>query len=313
MTPRKKNILLIAVLVLLSCTAIIQWISGYSLKKSDWDESMFATDDTARVSKVVMEGKSLYNSLEKINGTWWVNKKYKMDPSMSKVLMAVLYDVRVRRKPPKKLLPEIIDKLIKNGIKVSIFHDQKLVRSFTAGGNGISLSYFMGDPEDPYIVQLPGYDSYVSGIFDVSENDWRDRLILSTSWAGLKKYSLSYTGDLKSGFIIKSNGKLPQIEGIDLPDTSKLMNYLDQFQYFAADHYIDNGKIPGYDSLSHTIPWAMITVDAVSIEKPVLIKFFKKGLHDPFILGLIDDNQLALFSYARIKEIFKNKSYFKRS
>ncbi len=231
---------------------------------------------------------------------------------MKKVLMAVLYNVRIHRTAPKNQVAEIKKQLGDNGYKVSIYGSDNLIESFIAGGNNISVSYFMGDDGDPYVVHLPGYDSYVTGIFQVSENDWRDRLVFSTSWMGIKKLEMVYTDKKQDSFTISSGQNLPVVDGITKPDTTHLMQYIDLYQTFAVDQYLDSGRVAKYDSISATQPWAVLTVDAISLSRPCTIEFFPRINGDRLMVGKLQDNQIVLFSYDRIKEIFKSRSYFGR-
>ena len=160
MQRRKNFILLIIFLILLAWTVVYinleQQHEGLSI-----NELKFSVTDTAAIDKKVHDTSTL-------------------DPSMQKVLMSVLNQVRVKRTVPKTDLLKISEDILNNGFKIEIGSSSGTDRVFYAGGNGISLSYFMGEDEIPYIVHLPGYESYVTGIFEVAENDWRDRLIFKT-------------------------------------------------------------------------------------------------------------------------------------
>ncbi len=310
MDQKTKNIALIIAILVLTGTAALLYFSGGPSRKVDFDETKFTIADTSRIHKIVIKGNSFTNTLQDSAGTWMVNHKYPLDPSMKKVLMAVLNRVRIHRKAPKNLKDSIARHLEKNGYRVSIYDANDLMQSYLAGGNDISVSYFMGDDGEPYVVHLPGYNSYVSGIFEVSENDWRDRFVFSTSWMGIKKLALDYTDDKDKSFIIRSGAGFPNVEGINKPDTSRLMQYINLFHTFAVDQYLDSGRVARYDSLSLTKPWAILTVDAISLSSPCVVKFFPRLPGDRLLVGRLNENQIVLFSYDRIKEIFKTKSWF---
>ena len=312
MNRKNKNIRLIILNVALAALAVILYFTGQSSRKVDFNDKKFTIEDTAAVDKIAMTGKGLSNTLEKVNGLWTVNDKYPLDPSMQKVLMAVLHNVRIHRKAPKNLKGEIIKNLDENGYRVSIYKDGREAESFIAGGNNISVAYFMGGDNEPYVVYLPGYDSYVSGIFQVSENDWRDRFVFSTSWAGLKKLELDYPDSPGNGFEITSGQVIPRITGVTRLDTNKVMNYIELYRTFAVDQYLDSGRVAKYDSLSMTRPWAILHVDAVSLAKPLTVDFFHRLPGDNLMVGRLNENQEILFSYERIKDIFKEKSYFRK-
>ena len=48
------------------------------------------------------------------------------------------------------------------------------------------------DENQPMIVNIPGYESYVAGIFEIPTNDWRDRTIFSTNYRTLQKLEVQY-------------------------------------------------------------------------------------------------------------------------
>ncbi|HLF36277.1 MAG TPA: hypothetical protein VI583_18670, partial [Cyclobacteriaceae bacterium] len=208
---RKKNIRSIVLLVILGSSAVVLALTGNRSGRKITNDRQFMIEDTVSVSRIVIEGEDFINTLERTGGIWKINEKYPADNSMVRVLMAVLHEVRVHRKAPRQMLFEITEGMKSKGIKVSVYDRQDLIHSFIAWGNGTSVSYFKEDESDPLVVHLPGYNSYVTGIFEVKENDWRDRLIVSTSWSGLKKYLLEYPGEINDGFTIISDGLLPSI------------------------------------------------------------------------------------------------------
>ena len=167
------------------------------------NELKFSISDTATIDQITISGNKFTNVLSKGSGNWKVNDTYLLDPSMHKVLMSVLNQVRVKRTVPKTDITKISEDILNNGFKIAISSGSQAERIFYAGGNGISLSYFMDEDEIPYIVHLPGYESYVTGIFEVAENDWRDRLIFKTSWLGIKSLDLSYPGNESNNISLK--------------------------------------------------------------------------------------------------------------
>lgn len=307
---RKKNItLLIIFLTLLTWTIVYLNLenenSGISL-----DESKFSIVDTAAVQKISIKGYNISNILSRGTQNWVVNDQYPMDPSMQKVLMSVLHQVSVKRTVPKNDLERIRDDIHSNGYEIEITDEEGTKKVFYAGGNGISLSYFMDEDNIPYVVHLPGYESYVTGIFEVHENDWRDRLLFQTSWLGLKSFTLGYPDDPGNSINISADNNLYSIKGIEKIDTTVLMNYLDEISFFYTDQFIDQGQIPLYDSLINTKPFVEMYVNSLGMKDPVKIIFFEKQPGENVMLGLLNDNQMCLFNVNRIRIIFQKKEYF---
>jgi len=310
MQKKKNTTLFIVFLILLAWTIVYFNLENKSSGIS-FDESMFSIEDTAAVHKISIRGEGISNVLSRGTQNWTVNDIYPMDPSMQKVLMSVLHQVKVKRTVPRNDLDRIKDDILANGYKVEVSDVQNGKTVFYAGGNGISLSYFMKEDNIPYIVHLPGYESYVTGIFEVHENDWRDRVIFQTSWLGLKSYILNYTDDPGNNIHISADNNLYSIEGIAKIDTTTLMNYLDEVSFFYTDQYIDQGQISLYDSLRNTKPFAQLLVNSLGMKVPVRIDFFRQLDEENVMLGLLNENQMCLFNAKRIQVIFQEKDHFR--
>jgi len=309
MQIRKNLILLLIFLALLGWTLIYinleQKQEGLSI-----NEYKFTVEDTASINTITISGNNFRNVLSKESGYWKVNDIYLLDLSMQKVLMSVLYQVRVKRTVPKNDLSRISEDIVENGFKIEIKSTAEPQRIFYAGGNGISLSYFMGDDMIPYIVHLPGYESYVTGIFEVAENDWRDRLIFQTSWLGIKSLDLSYPENPANSIGISAENNLYRVNGISRLDTASLMGFLDEISFFYTDQYIDPGQVASYDSLKKTKPFAVLKVNSLGMNEPVDIQFYPQLPGDNVIMGVLRNQQMCLFSTKRIESIFKNKADF---
>ncbi len=307
---RKKNIRLLLIFLALAAWTIIFLNLGERKSRIDIDENLFAVKDTTLIQNIRIRKSGNTITLEKVYGEWKVNGTYGLDPSMRKVLLAVLNQVKVKRAVPANKSEKITRQLKQKGALVEIEFEDKTTFTFLAGGNGISLSYFMVPEQKPYIVYLPGYESYVAGIFDVSVNDWRDRLIFQTSWLGLKELTLIYPENPSNNVFIRPDKNLYHVENTTTLDTASLMNYIDQVSYFFVDQYISTGQIPVYDSLASTIPKMILTVNAVSMKVPINIKFFEALPNEKVRLGVINDKQLCLFRNNRIEYLFKTKKDF---
>ena len=308
---KKRNIRFIIVFFILLVWTLVFINLRESTSRISVDEEKFAIQDTAAITQININdpsGKQII--LEGKSGIWMVNDTYLLDPSMKAALFAVLYQVRVKRTVPRNKLIDITKDIEKNGYQVEIQMENGTKSSFIAGGNGISISYFRHPREDPLIVFLPGYESYVSGIFEVTLNDWRDRLIFQTSWLGLKKLSITYPANPLDNVIIEPAENLYRVKNISKLDTNTLMNFIEQISYFYTDQYIDRGQIYTYDSLTKTIPSAELTLQAVGLEKMISIRFYHPLPNEKVQLGVINDTDMCLFGNQRISYLFKKRQDF---
>ncbi|MBS0000752.1 MAG: hypothetical protein KFF73_17350 [Cyclobacteriaceae bacterium] len=308
---KKKNIQLLAVFLLLLIWTVIFINMRETSSRIAVDEYKFAVQDTSSIRMITIRKPSVPDLILEIkSGQWRVNDDFDLDPSMQNVLMAVLNQVRVKRAVPRNKIESISRDLEENGHRVEIIPESGETIKFLAGGNGISISYFKFPDEDPYVVYLPGYESYVSGIFEVTVNDWRDRLIFQTSWLGLKQLSIIYPGDTRKNVIIKPDNNLYSVENVSDLDTAALMNFIDQVSYFYTDQYISEGQIPAYDSLRLTVPLVLFSIEAISLDQTMQIRFFPPLPDEEVRLGVINGKDMCLFRNQRINFIFKEKEDF---
>lgn len=304
-----KNIKLIILLLALMVLSVILMTRGYRKQRLAVDENYFSVKDTSGIDRIVIQSTSFENMMTRSGKRWEINGKYLVDASMKTVLLTVLHKVRAQRPVPIKHAEEIIKDLSGNGTQVSIYSNNELIQSYITAGNGVSISYFMKKNEDPYIVHLPGYDSYVSGIFEVTENDWRDRFIFSTNWIGLKKLTLQYPDSSDHGFTIEMADTRLKIKEVTKLDTTFMMKYIELFAYFQVDQFIKASDNPRYDSIFNTKPYALLSIDDTSFDIPMVVKFYIHDIADPLMPCLVGD-QPAIMSAARIKPIFKKRSDF---
>jgi hypothetical protein len=224
MKQRQKNIRLLILLSVLMVTTIILYSWEPETSKTTVDKNLFSVTDTAEVDRIVITGENQRILLEKTGSTWTVNQKYPLDEGLRKVLLSVINRVQVQRPVSEMRQEDVIDMLREKGNLVEIFSGNQQVESYIAGGTMNQNTSFFMDPDQkiPYQVHLPGYESYVAGIFEISENDWRDRILFSSSFNSITRIELDYP-DSAAGFAILNQKEL-QIQRVDNPDTAAIYN-----------------------------------------------------------------------------------------
>lgn len=314
MNRRNKNITLIVILGILVLISLTLALTGRRDFNTLADKGIFQVQDTAKIDQISIKSKGHEISLKKNNdGIWALNDKYKAGQNIVKVLLAILKDVEVMRKVPKNHAGEIAEKIKNEGYLISVYGNDQLLESFYSLGNDTkTLSWFMQENGNfPMAVHIPGYQSYVAGIFEIPLNDWRDRLILSTNYRTLRSISVSYSQFPEHGFEIITGFDIPIVKDVQPLDTAKMMSYIEQFGYLQADRFIDHGQSGHYDSLANTPHTVTIAVKDIDEKNTKTLLFFPLLKDDPMMLGLIkEDDQLVLFSANRIQGLFAVKSDF---
>lgn len=310
---KRENIrLLIILTVLIAATVVVMTTGGP--RRVSFNPELFSIQDTSQIDKIVVSGKSFINTLNKDNGFWKVNGKYQLDEGLRRTLLPVLKEIRIRRPAPESRRQEIADFLKDEGIKVEIFNGGALLKSFlSAGVKEEGITWLMETTSgQPYVVHLPGYESYLAGLFEITENDWRDRIVLTAQRQSFRRLTLEYPAGSAEGFSILFDGLDLEMPGVADPDTGKVHDYLNLTEYILADKYLNPGEYPVYDSIVAGNPFATITVEKTNGRQDSIV-FFPKPESDPFIAGKLEGEQVALFEYNRIKEIFAERKDFEKA
>lgn len=298
--------------ILVACSVILG-VTKKSGRATIENAGMFAIQDTARIDKITMGSGGVSMLLQKVDGVWQLNDQYKAEQNIVRVLLAILKDVQVVRKVPKSQAKALAGEVMTKGVLVEISGEGKLLRSFYAAGNdNKTVSYMMAaGASQPMIVNIPGYESYVAGIFEIPQNDWRDRTILSTNWRTLQKLDMQYRQFPEYDFTIEFKFNFLSIDGIDRLDTARMMDYIEQFNFLQADRFLDRGQNEKYDSLLRTPETVSLSISDINAANSKTILFYPLIPDDPMMLGYVkEDDQMALFQANRIQSWFAIREEF---
>ena len=243
MKQEQKNLLLIIALAVLVACSIALSFSTKPRMTTFTESDLFAISDTASIHSIRINSSyhNIENVLERTANGWTINEIYEADPSMTRVLLSVLQQVTISRTVAKNQAQSIRDDVLEKGYKIEIEGTDHQISTFYCLGNSTkTMSILMKeDSETPHIVNLPGYDSYVAGIFEVTELDWRNRLIFNSTWRTVQRLELLYPQYSYNNVEIRFNLDFFEITGVDAIDTTAMMNFIDEFQYFQADRFIN--------------------------------------------------------------------------
>ncbi|HCX20685.1 MAG: hypothetical protein CMB80_28055 [Flammeovirgaceae bacterium] len=293
-----KNKKLLGVFVLLLISNLIFLFVGGKSSGVSFNEQKFALLDTAGVSFIKLNDIKLSRGPQ---GHWLVDEEYAVDPNLDRLLFSILNRVRVQK--PVEVPQE-------EGIKVEISGDQPM--TFHVWGNPTKTrTYFsMDDEEEVYQVQIPGYNEYVGGIFELNKDQWRDRLVLNDSWRTIQKLQLDYQDESKQDLTISFDKDFFLVEGVQQLDSNLVVNYLNQFQYFQANEWISKGRFPRYDSLSAMPVLAKLTIESINYDLPILLEIYPKLPGDRIYLVMTYDESMFVVDDQRMSQILlENKDF----
>ncbi len=308
MNQRKKNIRLLVILGVLTVVTLGVILTDKTGDTLDVPRGLFAFEDTESVDQVVV-GKDTLT----FNGSYWmVNQRYKADPQRVEVLFAILRQVQVRRKASLAQLDSLNQQMDQEGVMVRLYSAGSLVREYVVWGNperGMTWLRETG-ADIPYLAEIPGYRSYLGGIFGLDENSWRYPIVLDINWQNLQGVTVSYPGKEASSFEIAYTDGFYGVKGLAKTDSSRLTDFLDNLSLLYVNDFLSAEELSPYDSLTG-MPQAHIVVEDVGKNQYVVDVFEKVPGRDE-ILVRVDSADFGLADYGKVKTLLKPRQFFSK-
>jgi hypothetical protein len=306
---QKRNIrLLISLCVLIAITATVLFL--FNRDRTTVDKTIFQVTDLKTIDHVVLEHDSAKTELA-IDGIRWKVNGQAADRSLIDVLFATLQQAEPRRKISGKLADSVRTFLQKEGVHVTLSRSGEPVLDFFAGGNAAKTqAYFTkAGAEDVYIMVIPGYRVYTSGIFELEAPGWKDKYVFNFNWQNFKSLNVSFAASPADNFEVVMD-KLPVIKGMVQADTAKLNDFLDNISLLTVDQYLTADQATAYDSALFTGLGFEITVADISGKTYGLKLYPETG--KPRVFGVIQNVHPAVFDSRKILPLMKSKGWFTR-
>ena len=306
MEQKQKNSLLIVVLLLLVVACI--WAAQFNPFQKDRSEEDLPTFKIAlaeeKITEVIMRGPKEVNHLKKTrNGAWTLNDSLSLDPAMHQVLMALLSSVEVQREVTGALKDEVLEQVADTGIDVRIM-GEGLDRSFRVGGNPKQVNSYFVLADQVYLMQLPGYESYVAGMFEVKTLDWRNRSVLNASWQDITKMEVTYPNGESIQYAYEKG--LIKMQQAPQADSVKVMDYVEQFSYFYVDQFLGE-QHPAVQQLDNFKQAGNIQINTLDESRDLQLQFY---INPDFNASLVQINgkEWGAVQLKRYEQLFAPKA-----
>ena len=217
----------------------------------------FQVQDLGAVSRVRLTSDSTEVSLSYDGARWRVNDTVTADADLISVLFATLQQATPKRGVARAHQDSIFQHLKSSGVTVSLFDGQELVKRFVAGGNASKTQAYFGDPEtgEVFVMSIPGYRVYVSGILELGKDGWRDKFVFNFNWRNFKRLEATWPDLPSDNFAVSMQRGSFGIEGMPEADTAKLNTFLDNVSLLTVDEYFSAPAL--IDSLRGSEPQAV--------------------------------------------------------
>lgn len=301
----RKNKRSLIVLVVLIVATVISFLLIRKSSNPPVDKTIFKNVDFEAIDKVRIENARDTVELTFVNSRWLVNNDYPADRSMVTLLFATLKQAEPKREISKDLVDTIGSASSSN---VALFSGDQLVQTFMATGNESKTQSFFKDVKSgkTFLMTIPGYRVYVSGIFELNTGGWRDKMVFgSFNWRNFQNLEARFPDKPGENFKVQSEGNgLFGISGIKT-DTAKLNTFLDDVSLIQVEDYLESKQLK--DSLTQVKPFLHLIITDIANDEHMLNVYRenKKG-----VLGLWMGDQPVLFSPQRVRNIIRPKSYF---
>jgi hypothetical protein len=305
MARAQKTKLLLTSLVVLLLSCWLLWIGRATSDAPDKD--IFSVPDLASVDSILMESRA-GTVLLHFDGTGWrANNKFDVDAEMIDALFATLQQATPKRELTGKAADSVRGILTANGISVHLYARGNLMRHFVCGGNvGKTQAFFSDNDQKIYAMVIPGYRVYVSGIFELTVNDWRNKRVFDFNWRNFSKLEAAFQ-NAADDYAITLKGSYFAVEGLPETDTARLNGFLDAASLLRVRSYYTRGTATHLDSLL-ALP-ASITIRVSDVSRRVReLKIFPPG-RTPEVAATID-GEAAVFNRTDILPLAKKREFF---
>lgn len=300
MQERRNKILLIILLLLIAATATVLFIQaeGDGIFEG---KDLFKVEDLKSIDRIELTSQN--DTIHFIfSGTRWMVNDRIADRDMIDVLFATLLQAEAKRPVAEIRNDSIYQAMKTSGVRVKLFEKEQEKKSFIASGNARkSEAYFADDSGNVYVMNIPGYRVYVSGIFELKETEWLDKYVFAFNWTNFKNLSTEFATSPNNNFLIEMQNGYFGIKSLET-DTAKLNDLLDAVSLLTVDQYT-NG-----DSLLAKQPLVKITVKDIA-DRTYMLSIYNIS-KDGKIACLVKDSLPAWIDNRKLTRILKNREFF---
>lgn len=309
----KKNQILAIILLMLVAINIFLLLFDNGNDSNSWDRELFIVADTSQIGTVALRGTRDSSVFAKVDGKWLLNGRHKVDQNLKNVMLRVLNSVKIQRPVSKIEGERLFQESKEKGVEVIVKSLKGVVlQHFYAHGNPLHTQSYFADESSKktFVMEIPGYTNYISGLFSLAPSQWRDRLLFATSWSSLLEISVDYIKNEDDSFSIIPGENFPTLQEVTVYDTTFLQDYLERFSYFQSNEIIPAGMFPRYDSLAQTLADAVITVRDLDNSTSNSVYVYPPLPGESIQLTIDSHKNMAVIETKRLKRLLVKKVDF---
>lgn len=291
---KKRNLILLsAVLVVLIGVAYLV-VNQQSSSTIDRKKADFSVEDTASISSIFLADRSgnEVKLIRKSNGQWLVNNEYLANESRVKTLLTTIKKVEVKNPVPLTARKNVIKTMATNHVKVEIYKNGKLHKSYFVGGTTPDElgTYMAMNPEDPglfakllqniglrepevtkepFVTHIPSFEGFLSSRYFANIKDWRTQKLFPFNPLAIEKVQMKYPNNQEKSFKLKVQGNnqfqvtgLSNQKALKSPSKAAIKTFLMEFDQINFVRTLDKTSDEVMDSLKSVTPKVKIALKA---------------------------------------------------
>lgn len=214
--------------------------------------NIFAVSDTSSITKIFIadrQGNTIL--LDKKENNWLVNNKFNVRKDAIKILLNTLHQIRIKQPIPLNSFERVIRDLSTKGIKIEIYTNSKLLRTYTIGNetsDHLGTYMLLDGAEQPYIMHIPYFKGYLSPRYgiqsgNINERDWRDRTIINVPKNNIKNISIKNFYNLESSFSLRLSPRTLLFDYLGNPvnfNNQSISQFISNFRNVSCESFKSN-------------------------------------------------------------------------
>lgn len=330
--------------ILLLLFVLLGSVTGYFLynQKQQPDYSTltadrnFAPDNIEDIHRIFIAHRDGYIAdLKKRGSQWMINEDQVVRKNAIDNVLDAVERIKVKYKPPTNAVPNMVQNLATEGIKVELYDAKdKLLKTYYIGGSTADergTFAIMEGSEQPYVTHIPGWEGNLRFRFNFKGDDWRDKTLFRYRIQDVQELSIQYPKQRNLSFKMTRKGNefevLPFNDASPRkpipPNQSRVDAFLAGFNEIIAEAFENDNPIQ--DSILQLLPFSIINIkdqqgnerevklfpivlDGVSIDPKSGLRIMQKEIERYFVE--VDNKDFMLAQNRLIKEILWAYDYF---
>ena len=260
---------------------IVVAISAFTLlwknldNTSDWDPNLFALQNPASVDRMVFTpNNEKVKPIEfvRINGDWFIKIKNDLvladSSNISMLLNWAMPRLKIKMPVSDQQKKHVVAAMAHDATKATFFINNKPVHTIYVGGStqdNMSTYMFYPDTDRPCIVEIPGFQGYLTPYFMTDPNIWKSPLLIHSETHEIRQLHVYYPHQPQNSFSLNQ-----QYEQLTLTDykTNKVIpaksSLMAGYLLFSKDFTREIGPVPAINN-------AVAMKDSILRSKPLAI------------------------------------------